>query len=271
MDHAILTELAAGAALEDLDPVERTELDDHLATCPRCQALVIDLEEVLADLALVAPELRPPARLRDEVLERLRAPEPDVPAVVTPAAVTPLDPGASRGGHRLALWSSLALAAVLGVVAIGSLTRAVQLDRELAATAASLAAAESALAVATDRTTEEVAAMTLIADPAHVTVGLHPEAIAPETSAVVLYRPGSTQAFLMATDLPPTPAGSVYQLWVADDAGVHPLGTFVYDGSGVFVAPFGVDLGTSTAAMVTLEPEGGAVGDPGPEVVFGEL
>ena len=29
----------------------------------------------------------------------------------------------------------------------------------------------------------------------------------------------------MAANLPPTPAGHVYQLWYADTAGVHPLGT----------------------------------------------
>ena len=64
----------------------------------------------------------------------------------------------------------------------------------------------------------------------------------------------------------------MYQLWAADADGVHPLGTYPYDGTGPFVAPFGVDLGSADAAMVTLEPIGGAQGDvPGPQVVFGEL
>lgn len=75
----------------------------------------------------------------------------------------------------------------------------------------------------------------------------------------------------MAMALPATPAGQVYQLWVADDTGVHALGTFHFDGQGAFVAPFGVDLGDSAAAMVTREPEGGAQGEPGPQVVFGEI
>ena len=44
-----------------------------------------------------------------------------------------------------------------------------------------------------------------------------------------------------------------------------------YDGRGPFVAPFGVDLADGAAAMVTLEPMGGATGEPGPQVVFGEL
>ena len=42
-------------------------------------------------------------------------------------------------------------------------------------------------------------------------------------------------------------------------------------GLAAFVAPFGVDLANSEAAMITLEPDGGAVGEPGPQVVFGTL
>ncbi len=66
--------------------------------------------------------------------------------------------------------------------------------------------------------------------------------MAPDALARVVFRPGTTDAFLMATELPATPAGHVYQLWVADAAGVHALGTFRHDGRGAFIAPFGVDL-----------------------------
>jgi len=127
------------------------------------------------------------------------------------------------------------------------------------------------LASVEGRSTEANAAMAVVADPEHVSTALHPEALAPASAAVVLYRPGSTDAFLLATDLPPTPDGQVYQLWWADATGVHALGTFRYDGNGPFVAPFGVDLAEGAAAMVTLEPTGGATGEPGPQVVFGEL
>jgi hypothetical protein len=75
----------------------------------------------------------------------------------------------------------------------------------------------------------------------------------------------------MARNLPATPSGHGYQLWYADAAGVHPLQTVSFDGSGTFVAPIGVDLADSTAVMITLEESGGALGAPGPQVVFGEL
>ena len=162
------------------------------------------------------------------------------------------------------MWGSLGLAAVLGVVAVGLGAQTVRLSDQVAA--ANAAAAEAQMQVAARE-----AAIALIADPSHRTASLNAEPVAPGASAVVVYRPGSTDAYLMATDLPATPAGQVYQLWFADDTGVHALGTFHFDGHGAFVAPFEVDLGDSAAAMVTLEPEGGAQGEPGPQVVFGEI
>ena len=64
MDHSTLRQLAAGAALDDLAPVERAELDRHLTTCAPCRRLSSDLDDVLGDLALVAPTMQPPSDLR---------------------------------------------------------------------------------------------------------------------------------------------------------------------------------------------------------------
>ena len=116
-------------------------------------------------------------------------------------------------------------------------------------------------------------ALAVLADPAHLTAPLKNEASGtPSAVAMAVYLPSSTKSYVMAIGLPPTPDGHVYQLWYADAAGVHPLGTYRYDGTGAFVAPFGVDLSGSAAAMVTLESSGGASGDtPGPQVVFGAL
>jgi hypothetical protein len=75
----------------------------------------------------------------------------------------------------------------------------------------------------------------------------------------------------MATGMPATPVGSVYELWAADATGVHPGPTFTCTGSGPCLASLGMDLAGKTAAMVTLEPAGGAVSQPGPQVVFGQL
>ncbi len=160
--------------------------------------------------------------------------------------------------------AALALAAALGVIAVGLGARSVTLQQDLDATAAQVASLESALAQRGD-------AVTVALNPAHVTVALHGDALAPQAEAAVVFVPGQASAYLVARNLPATPAGHGYQLWYADAAGVHPMQTVTYDGSGPFVAPIGIDLAASTAVMITLEDRGGSLGDPGPQVVFGEL
>ena len=275
MDHATLRELAAGAALDDLDPDEARTLERHLTACPSCRGLSGDLDLVVGELALAAPALRPPADLRGHVLDALHAPSARALAVLDgggrtgratagSAASTTVGSRPAGAGPRIARLGGLAAAAVFAFAAIGLGAQNRQLDERVAATAAQLADARSELQA-------REAAVALVADPAHLEVALHAEPVAPAAQAVVMFRPGTTEAYLLATNLPATRTGQVYQLWYADAAGVHPLRTFHHDGQGPFVAPFGVDLGSSAAAMVTLEPVGGAVGEPGPQVVFGEL
>ena len=108
-------------------------------------------------------------------------------------------------------------------------------------------------------------------NPEHVTVALESEPLAAGASAVVVFVPGTDSSYVVAQNLPATPSGHGYQLWYADEAGVHPLQTVPYDGNGAFVAPLDVDLASSTAVMITLEESGGAQGEPGEQVVFGEL
>jgi hypothetical protein len=274
VDHGNLRQLAAGAALDDLDPRERADLDAHLATCRSCQALAAELDGVLADLALVAPEVRPPASLKGDVLAAIRQPapidflpapaRPDATPVGQPADATPVIDLAERRRWRAIALASTGLAAVLAIAAVGLGVGTLELTDQVADARAALSEARNELVARN-------AALTLLAEPGHQTASLAAEPVAADATAMVVFRPGSEDSYLMATDLPPTPEGQVYQLWFADEAGVHPLGTFHHDGDGPFVAPFGVDLGTSAAAMVTLEPEGGAQGEPGPQVVFGEF
>jgi hypothetical protein len=150
------------------------------------------------------------------------------------------------------------------VVALGLGARGLALQQDLDVANAQVAALESTLA-------REGDAMTVAMNPAHVTVALHGDALAPAAEAAVVFVPGEDAAWIVARNLPATPDGHGYQLWYADEAGVHPLQTVAYDGSGTFVAPIGVDLADSSAVMITLETEGGAQGEPGPQVVFGEL
>ena len=297
MDHAAYRELAAGAVLDDLDPAERAGLDDHLGTCGGCRDEARALADVAGLMALAVPARQPPASLQGSVLAAVAASgrrRAGIPAATLAyAGGTPIASPAGRLGsgpvstsiraaahadepvdlatlrrertryRRLAL-AGLAVAATL-VVAVGALgLTAAGLNDRLERTVAERDAAVSRLA-----TTD--GAMSVVLAPDHATATLASEPMAGQATIYVVYIPGTTEAWLMADRLPATPAGMVYQLWSADAAGVHGLATFTCDGVHACVAPFGVDLAMASAAMVTLEPIGGARGSPGPQVAVGEL
>jgi hypothetical protein len=267
--------LAAGAVLGDLTPDEQAEYDAHRATCIPCRTIEVELDLVLADLALAVPDRVPPpdllAGIRAAIAEDAGAArqtssgaaERSPRAVPAPAAPASIESARLRRSQRLVA-ASLGLAAVLGIVAVGLGVRTTGLQQDLEAASSRVASLESTLA-------SSGSAMTVAMNPSHVTVALHAEPVAPAAEAAVMFLPGSTSSWIVAKNLPPTPEGHGYQLWYADAEGVHGLQTVAFDGEGAFMAPIDADLAEAAAVMITLEPTGGATGEPGPQVVFGEL
>ena len=296
MDHRTFRELAAGAALDDLDDAERASLDAHLSSCSPCREVARDLVDTAGLLAFAVPSRRPPASLRGGILATIAASEgrvtgipaaaiayagaiPTIAALPSPpvqatraddTAQTTADVVAietlrrEHARYRRLSFAGLAAAAVLAI-AVGALgTTAVGLGNQLAD-----ATTERDVAIAQLARTDQ--AMAVVLAPDHATAQLVTEPVAAGASVYVVYRPGTSEAWLMAGNLPEPPAGQVYQLWSADAAGVHALTTFTCEGSAACLAPFGVDLADATATMITLEPTGGSQGEPGPQVAFGEL
>jgi hypothetical protein len=256
--------LPAGAVLDDLAPDERAGYEAHRATCAACRRVELELDHVLADLALAVPERVPPPDLmsgirRSLAAEAATAGGPGITVGRPRPAVVPL-----RRPSRGPVLASLALAAGLGVVALGLGVRTVALEQDLGEATAQVDALESTLA-------SQGEAMTVALNPGHRTVALHGDALAPDAEAAVVFVPGDAAAWIVAHNLPATPDGHGYQVWYADQAGIHPLQTVAHDGTGALVVPIGVDLARSSAVMITLETDSGAQGEPGPQVVFGEL
>lgn len=259
--------LAAGAVLDDLDPDERASYEGHRASCTDCRDAELELDHVMADLSLVAPDRMPPPDLLAGIRRAIAA-EDVAPRIAVAPSDVHREPRSNvvplRRPSRGPVFASLALAAGLGVVALGLGARSVTLQQDLDSTSAQVAALETNLA-------GQGSAMTVALNPAHVTVALHGDAIAPTAEAAVIFVPGDAASYVVARNLPATPSGHGYQLWYADATGVHPLQTVSFDGNGTFVVPVGVDLADSSAVMLTLEEGGGSQGEPGPQVVFGEL
>lgn len=276
MSHRAFRELAAGAALEDLEAAEAAQLADHLATCAPCRRDARELVDVASLVALAAPTRRPPATLKRGVLAAVATAGSPPPAAILWTFPEPVDPAAAAGArasatarHSALRWRTAGIVALAAALTLAVTTGAMiienrALDSRLATTSEQRDAAVARLATS-------AAVMSVVLAPDHATVALHPEALAPRAVAYVVYRPGASDAWLMATGLPAPPAGSVYQLWAADAAGPRAGPTFTCDATGPCFASFGMDLRGMAAAMVTLEPAVGPSKSPGPAVVFGEL
>jgi hypothetical protein len=266
MDHQAYLELLAGEALDDLDPTEVARLSAHRDGCAICAETATDLDDTLVALAVAVPQRPAPAGLEARIMAAVAAEPRTSPSVAMPepaaaATASAPTPVSSRVDEPRSRWS--AFRDRWAVAAVGATAVALVLVIVGASLATQLRDLRSTVAT-------QDAAIAVLADPNHVAAPLAPEN-GSTASAMAVYLPDTTESYVMATGLAATPAGKVYQLWSADAAGVHPLGTFTFDGNGAFVAPFGVDLSGSAAAMVTLEPAGGSTGEPGPQVVFGEL
>jgi hypothetical protein len=257
MNHADYLELLAGSALDDLDTVEQHQLRVHAANCAECAVDAARLDDVMTELSFAAPARTPSAGLEARILAAVAA-EPRA-AVVPATPVAPPRPVVTtpRPSEARSWWQRPAFSFAAVGLAVVLAVSSVVLSRQASDLRSDVALRDAALAV--------------ISNPAHLQAPLEAKDGNTAAAAMAIYLPHSTTGYVMATGLAATPAGKVYQLWFADAAGVHPLGTYRYDGQGPFVAPFGVDLTGSAAAMVTLEPTGGSTGDPGPEVVFGTL
>jgi hypothetical protein len=129
--HQEFEELAAGHALDALEPDDEQRFLNHLGDCPRCRAALDDFRAVAAQLAYAPPPVEPPARLHAAILAGIGsgvpAARPAGPAGTRrPGRRARLSAGPAAGPSRR--WAgAVALAAALAVLA-GSVTWAVNAE-----------------------------------------------------------------------------------------------------------------------------------------------
>ncbi len=211
------------------DP-ERTEIRAHLdRQCPTCVPGVRSARQLITLVGATAPDAQPPARLRKRVL-----------------AVTGQET-ASRWSWT-PVWLALAAAALIAAVVFNS--------REHEA-AAELARLRSESAAQTRELARLNQAMAILNEPDAKQVVFGGAAPQPPRGRVFL--DPKRGVLLLASNLPPAPAGRTYEMWVIPKATGKPVPAGLFqsaaDGTAVNVQPGPVDV-TSTVA-VTLEPAGG--------------
>ena len=227
-DHEHVEELMAGYALraltgEDAQEAERL-LSDHVPGCPRCRRTLLAFSDTVADLALAADPVAPPETL----LPRLhRSMEP------------------RRGRRPSARWVGVAAGLVILLVAGGvAVSQGLRVDdlqerNELFAQALRLA----------QRPDAESAPLT--------------EADASEPAPVsTVSAPDVDHFFLVGSDVPSPPSGTVYGVWLSDGVDAVFAGSFLpMPGVTVVRVPF--DPSRFDRVLVTVEVSGETADEPG--------
>ena len=290
MRHEDYKQLLALEVVGALDGGERASLDEHLTACAECRGELRGLADAASALVYTVAPVQPAPELRSNILARVRAMGPpevrEAPAQAAGLREVPSDSRAAaeatgaRAAARpsrellrgLSLWQLLAWRPALGfgaaaaaaavlLLGLASLTlwnRNRTLGAEVARLYGQLREAQGELAgqreqLASARNIDE-----LLASPGVRVAELAGQKPAPQAHATLAYDRGTGRAVIMATGLPPCPAGHAYQLWLIADNKPLPGGTFKADAEGRARMSDRLPPGfASPAFAVTLEREGG--------------
>jgi anti-sigma-K factor RskA len=237
--------LLGAYALDAVDEDERAEIEEHLATCPRCRAEVAAHREVAALMAngsVAAPE-----GLWDRIAGEL---SPELPASAPGAAdlLAHLPrPARPKRKHPRAFAGAIALAAaVMVVVALLSL-QVSNLTQQLHST----------------RTASGIsAAVDSVLSQQHRTITLTAADHSEEATVIV---GGGDEGYWIGSNLAQLPSSETYQLWtIVRGKAIVSLGVLGPDPKAASAFRLAANMGR---LMVTVEPEGGTPGPTTPAVV----
>lgn len=201
-EHQYFDELAAGYACDALEPSEEAEFLRHADGCARCRAALVEAHELLGQLAALAPGAEPPPELLDSLRAAIQA--SDRPAIFT----TGRSGGPARGGPRSRLHRGRSFARAAAVPALLALLLAAGAGGWAIARPSRPNQVEQALALRDDVLQEMVV-------PGSRLIPLGTQSGAAATA--VITRTGTV--YLVATNLPKTPASWTYELWAAQPGG----------------------------------------------------
>jgi len=237
--HDEIEEMLGVYALDALDADERQEVEDHLASCPRCRAELAAHREVA--VLLGNPVGDAPAVAPDEVWDRIAASLQDEPPVLSPVA---------RPNFR----RRFALFVPLGAVAAG-----------LILTVGLLAAKVGNLSQQVSSLRHEATVTSVLLDPAHRTLELT-SASHPVWRATVVILPNG-EGYVINPSMPALAGSQTFQLWALSDGRIVSLGVLGSHpaGAAIRVEP------TMTVLMINAEPLGGTPTPTTPVLVRGNL
>ncbi len=257
MSHEEASELLGAYALDAVDGEEFTELEAHLATCPRCRAELDSLREVAAAMGNSVEPL--PEGLWSSIASRL--PErhddepPPMPRLVSPEGRSPFRPPPTDGRNR----RRRNVVTTLGAVAVAAAAVAIVLGIGLVRADNRV----SGLQAAAGQTSTVSAALRA---PGHKLVDLDTTSHTQLAQFVVL---PDGRGYMVSSTMPPLSAKETYQLLGIVGSVPISLGTL---GDAPQQAAFTMAGSKRPSRLsITAEPSGGSVIPTGPVLATGTV
>jgi len=242
MTHEELREIYELYALGVLSPEEKSEIDEHLERgCAECGAGVRRAMEVSAMFATLTEQVNPPKRLRKRVLASIGA-----------------QPATSRW---TSVWAIAAACLAIALVIVGLKTTG-DLDEarhQLRASNEQRDEAQRELLVSRSQLSNVREALQFLNEPETVQATFGGGKALPPRGRVFVNP--SRGVLLIASHLPPAPAGRTYEMWVVPKKGNPlPAGLFQSDaqGNAMHLLAGPVNRAQTAAIAVSEEPESGS-------------
>lgn len=263
-------ELAAGHALDLLEPGEQQTFGALLAGDPALRARSDELREAVATVALAVPQVAPPPQLRAAIL-----------ALANRSASASTISGSNWSRFLpWALAAGLALSTgwfALRSISLQTANRSLESGRQLAELAHGLARTELE-----ERTLLAERVISDLGDRLRMSADLRrlrvcplapPEPQSSPLQAVAVWDPERQTGMLAVDHLPAVAEESDYQIWVIDPQYPAPLNGGVFkpgvDGRASVTFKCDRPIADATAFAVSLERKGGAPRAEGPLVLLG--
>jgi anti-sigma-K factor RskA len=237
--HDQFTDDIGAYLLGALEPAEERSFEQHLEGCDECRHEVMRLEVARDALPRAVDQVAPPERLKQSLMETVRAEAPAAAAAGEPAEAAP------SGSRRRSRWRELFVARPAFAAAAAAVLVAIGIG---------LGALVGAFGGGSDSDSSTVAATV---DATRM----------PAVKASLVVSDSKDGGILRVEGMQQPQAGHVYEVWVQRGGKMLPSSLFTVDSDGNGTAGIPDELRGAEAVLVTREPTGGSKQPSEPPVV----